>query len=114
MPTILSAHATEKSTYIVNASFFDEDDNPVIPKAGLKWTLTDSNGNTINSRKDVAITPDTSVDIVLSGDDLQIVGSDDNRLRLVTVEGIYDSAAGSDLALKGEVRFYVDNLIVIA
>ncbi len=69
MPATLTTNAVEKSTYIVTAAFTDEDGDAVTPNAGLVWTLTDMNGVVINSREDVSISPDTSVDIVLSGND---------------------------------------------
>lgn len=109
MPTTLSQYAVEKGTFVVRVSFTDETGTPVIPKSGLNWTLTNEAGDVVNSRSAVAITPGTSVNIVLSGDDLALVGvgSED---RVLTVEGTYDSSLGTDLSIKDECRFSVINL----
>jgi len=112
MPTLLTTHADEKSTYVVTAAFTDEDGNAVTPNT-LTWALTDSDGTVINDRDDESISPDTSVDIVLSGDDLQIVDSSDDGVRILTVEGTYNSDAGSGLPLKESCKFIVDNLVAV-
>lgn len=111
MPTVLTTNAIEQSTYIITASFTDEDGSDVTPKT-LTWTLTDEAGNVINSRQDVALTPNTSVEIVLSGDDLVV--STYGTKRIVTVEGTYDSDAGTDLPLRDQVRFTIDNLVAVS
>ena len=108
MPTNLSDRALEEGTYIVTATFTDEDDASVIPDS-ITWTLTDKNGTVINSREDVSVaTPATAVDIVLSGDDLAVTST--GTLRILTVEAVYDSDAGLDLPLKDEARFHVTDL----
>lgn len=107
--TTLSDRATEESTYVVTASFYDENDDPVTPTT-VTWTLTDEDGVVINSREDVSITPGTSVDIVLSGDDLTC-GNAAHAARILTVDAMYNSDLGSGLPLKGAVRLIVDGLI---
>lgn len=107
MPATLETNAIEEGTYIITASFTDEDGEAVVPDA-VAWTLTDRLGNVINDREDVVFTPATSVEIVLTGDDLAI--GTRGSLRIVTIEGTYDSDAGSGLHLKDEVRFQIDNL----
>ena len=108
MPTNLSDRACESSTYIVTATFTDEDGDSVIPDS-ITWTLTDKKGNVINSREDVEVSsPATAVDIVLSGDDLAVTST--GTLRILTVEAVYDSDAGLDLPLKDEARFHITDL----
>lgn len=109
MPTKLTTHATEKSTYIVTAAFTDEAGNPVTPNAGLTWTLTNGAGTIVNDREDVSLTPDTSVDIVLSGDDLALSDNKDEE-RCLRITGTYNSSYGTDLPINDECRFTVDNL----
>lgn len=114
MAITLSTHAVEESTYVITVSFTDEDDNAITPIT-LTWTLVDTKGTVINSREDVVIgTPSSSEDIVLSGDDLQITGSNDNRKRILAVEATYDSDAGSDLPLKQETQFIIDSLVAVS
>lgn len=111
MPATLVSKAVEESTYVITASFTDEDGNAVEPEAGLTWSLYDKYGNVINEREDVTLTPATSVDIVLSGDDLALT-SNDSGVRKLTVKGTYVSDLGT-LPLKDEVTFVVADLVGI-
>lgn len=108
MPTDLTIKAIEESTYVITASFTDEDDNPVAPNAGLKWHLTDLDRNIINNREDVAIASATTITVVLKGNDLAL--SSDIEKRIFTIEGNYDSTLGTGLPLKDEARFDVVSL----
>lgn len=109
MPTTLSTKAVEGSTFVITAAFTDEDGVTAAPSS-ITWTLTDAAGNVINSREDVAVaTPASSIDIVLSGNDLPGVNAAENELRLV-IEAVYSSDAGSDLPLVDEVAFRVASL----
>jgi uncharacterized protein YccT (UPF0319 family) len=109
---LLTTHAVEEATFIVTASFKDEDGNAATPNE-VKWTLTDQDGNVINSREDVVETPGTSVDIVLKGDDLALSAGETKGIRILTVNTKYDSALGSDLPLKASAKFIVDNLVAV-
>ena len=108
MPTELAGTAIEESTFIVTASFTDEDDAAVTPNT-VTWTLTDADGVVINSQLDGSVTPGTAVEIVLSGDDLALDAGRTSE-RVLLIEGDYDSAAGSGLPLRDECRFDVTNL----
>ena len=92
----------EKSTLVINAAFDDEEDTPVAPNE-ISWKLTDEFGSQITGALGT-ITPSTSVDIVLSGDDL-IITNTEKLTRLLYVETTYDSNLGSNLPLKDYVRF---------
>lgn len=108
----LTKRAKEKGTFPIVAAFKDEDGDPVTPNSGLTWTLTDQYGAVINDREDVAITPATSVTVVLQGDDLAL--PDPNRnIRVLTIEGDYDSSLGSELPLKDQVQFEIENLVAV-
>lgn len=109
MVETLSEVAVERSTYVVTISFYDEDDNPVVPSS-VTWTLTDEDGVVINDREDVVATPATSLEMVLSGLDLAVSGQV-TATRILTVSGVYDSDAGSDLPLRAHVRFSVEGLV---
>ena len=109
MPTNLTTRAQEESSYTITAAFTDEDGSAVTPSS-VTWTLTDTYGNVINSRSGVSVTPGTSVDITLSGDDLAISESGDFINRILTVEAVYDSSYGTDLPLKDSATFQIDNL----
>ncbi len=104
--------AKEKSTIAITASFKDEEGSAVTPKTAT-WTLTDDSGAVINSRKQVNIgSLSTSVTVVLSGDDLQILSgeaSEKNATRRFLIEATYDSSLGNDLPLKNSCVFPVLN-----
>lgn len=111
MPSQLSLHAIDKSTYIVVASFTDEQGDAVTPKS-VNWTLSDTAGNIINGRYEVSETPAASVGIVLYGEDLAHLGN--SLPRVVTVEAVYDSVTyGNDLPIKEAIEFLIDDLIVV-
>ena len=112
MTTIITTKGQEESTYIVTAAFFDDDDDAVIPNAGLTWTLTDDGGTVINSRSAVAISEAVSVDIVLTGDDLKPQATESGEYtRHVLIEGTYDSPSGTDLPIKDDCRFEIEDLV---
>jgi len=109
MSTQLSVRAVEESTYIVTATFLDEDENLVVPNT-MTWSLTDIDGTVVNSREDVSETPASVVSIVLTGDDLAVSG---DRTRVVTVSATYDSSYGSGLYLKAAALFDIENLVAV-
>lgn len=109
----LETHAVEKSTFLVTASFKDAAGDAVVPNS-VTWTLTDKEGTVINSRTGESETPAASIDIVLSGLDLAIqAGESYFGERILTVEAVYNSTEGTNLPLKAEVHFIVDNLVKI-
>jgi hypothetical protein len=111
---ILTEVAKEQGTYIVTGTFKDEDGAAVTPDS-ITWTLTDSSGTVINSRQDVSETPAASVEIVLSGDDLSILSGEtaSKVSRHVTFEAVVDTDAGSNLPVKDEAVFPLENLTAI-
>ena len=83
----------------------------------VKWSLTDDTGNVINNRDQVSETPEQSVEILLSGGDLVFHQTETGNTvkRHIVVEATYNSASyGSNLLLKEDGIFYVDNLTKIA
>ena len=111
MPTTTETDAIEKSTYIVTAAFTDSDGNAITPVT-ITWTLTDSIGNVINNREDISLTPGTSVDIVLSENDLAI--GTNGIERILMIEGTYSSAYGTNLPFKDILKFNITDLAAIS
>lgn len=111
---ILLDVAFEKSTFVVTVAF--KDDAGVAEDVTLAWwTLTDGDGNVINSRNRVSIpSPGTTEVIVLSGDDLAMQGTGDRELRILTVEATFDTQSLTDLPMKQEIRFWLRNLVGIS
>jgi hypothetical protein len=108
----LQKRALEESTYVVRIAFYDEEGDAVIPKT-LTWTLTDKVGDVVNSRSDVVVSGlDTSVSVVLSGEDLAI-STHPSVDRLILFEGTYDSGLGNDLPFKGAAWFDIEELISV-
>jgi len=110
MPSKLTSYAVEKSTFAVVCAFTDEDGSAVTPDS-VTWSLVDDSGTVVNSLQDQAETPDTSVTIVLSGDDLQLLDQDnDYETRYLEVSAVVDTDLGDDLPLKDRAEFKVINL----
>ena len=118
MPTFLddsNDRVIEGSTALFSITFTDEED-VVIQDAditALTWTLSDVDGVVINEKEDEAIvSPTNPQEILLQGDDLAITGTE-NVQRVLTIEGTYNSTNGSNLPIKDQVRFWVDNLAAV-
>jgi hypothetical protein len=112
VPT-LTEEAVERSTYVVVLTFKDEDGQPVSPTT-LTWTLTDGTGTVINERAAVAVTPASTINVVLTDEDLALLGGMDAGERYLLVEGEYTSNLGTGLALREEVKFNVRNLVKVS
>jgi len=110
MPIRATTFAVERSTFVVRASFFDEDDGEIIPDT-LKWTLQDDQEVVINSKEDVVISiPDHEVDIVLSGADLILRDQRNvSEVRRLIIMATYTSTLGAGLPLNEGVEFLVYN-----
>lgn len=112
MPSeITETKAIERSTCVITVSFTDEDGSGVTPNE-VSWTLMDLDGNIINTRESIDITPGSSVEIVLYGNDL-VVSGDVQRTakRVLLLEGTYDSDIGNDLPFRDQLVFAIDNLV---
>jgi len=111
MPAILSTAAMEQSTYLITITYKDEDGNAVTPVTST-WTLTDTDGNVINEREDVAIaSPSTADTVTLSGSDLTVIDGD--RDLIFTAEGTYTSSTVTASAFKASVKFTVQALVAV-
>ena len=109
MSVSLSTTATDKSTLVVTASFTDENGDAVIPTAAA-WSLYNRERAIVNSRDEVTISGlAASVDIVLSGDDLD--ASANGRTRYLLVEATYNSDAGTGLPVRQEAEFEITDLV---
>ena len=116
MPLKLIGKATEKSSIGVKWTFTKADGSDAIVTA-LTWTLTDIDGNVINSRQGVVVsTPQPSETVILSGNDLVLQDqSNDYELRVMTIEAMYDPENGDeDVPLKESAEFPVYNLRAIS
>ena len=105
---MITVRPNEKGTAVVTLSFTDEDGVIVTPNSA-EWQLQDRAGNVINERsfENGSFTGDT---VVLTGNDLAIIGPTDNGVRVFAIQARYDSSAGSDLHLKDEIIFRIRDL----
>jgi hypothetical protein len=115
MPVSLTDHALEQGSFLVSYTFKDLSGTDVIPKSA-SWTLTDKDGTIINDRENEDITGDdlaADIYITLQGDDL-VLADPENNLRIVTIKGVFDDPSyGEDLPYRDEIRFYIDDLMII-
>jgi hypothetical protein len=118
MPTqvILEPLSSEGSGVIL-AAFNDENGDPVTPDQA-SWSLIDKNGNIINYRKNVNISPlSTSASILLTRLDLrpditQKFGV--NQKRILRIKGSFTSSVfGPGIPINSDLEFYVENPPVI-
>ena len=114
MADIISTVAEEKGTISFYVAFTDEDGQGVTPNS-ITYTLTDADGTVINSLEDESVTPDEGVYITLSGDDLALQTGETARLvaRHLLVEAVVDTNRGSNLPIKREAHFVIENLTAV-
>ena len=99
--------AKDRSSYVVQLDFTDEEGNAVVPVSAT-WTLTDGT-NVINNQEDVVIgSLASTVYIALSGDDLAYTDGDH---RVLVVEGTYlSSLTGATLPTNAGCWFRIIDL----
>lgn len=105
--------ADEESTYVVRVNFrvlSIEGKNYSIHVRNIAWTLYDEDRRIINGRNRVPADPGTYLDVILTPEDLTLVGNYP-EVRVVSVSGNYDSLYGTDLPVLEEVRFQIENLV---
>jgi hypothetical protein len=89
----------------------------------MSWTLTDTDGNVINTKEQVAINAGalgTDVDlygnaatiVTLQGDDLGVLSTETGEIitRYVVIEAIYDDVYGNDLEVTDYLKISIENL----
>lgn len=104
--SVLTA-AVEESTAVVTVAFTDETGVAVVPTT-ITWSLRDENGSIINSRSAVSASPASSINIVLSGNDL--IYNIKQTKRFLTVYATYTSTYGTGLPLNLEYEIPITPL----
>ena len=106
----LSTRAGEEGTIIITASFTDDKGAPKAPLE-FSWSWRRINGDVINNRDAVSVTPAASVDIALSGPDLAIQESSKIVTRMFTCWGTYlsDINGGTTLPWTAECAIEIEN-----
>jgi hypothetical protein len=113
---ITTPQAIERSFYVISVTFQNEDGDEMTPKT-MAWTLTDIYGTQMNAgtgtgERDYPVSMGsmaTVMEFELQGNDLIIPESEpiDNGvvMRVLTLEGTYDSNRGSDLPFRDRIVF---------
>ena len=103
----------ERGTAVFPFSFFDENGEADSP-AYMKWSLVSDDKEIIAGLENVEVTsPAHTTEIVLSGDDLQILSSEEDQdtvARRLVIEGTYNSSDFGVLPFTEQLRFFVNNL----
>lgn len=104
---IIEEIAEEGSSFYPTIEFLNEADAAMTPTV-LHWSLTDMQGNVINSRTQVEVAaPSTSLTIALSGADLAVMGKD-IASRLITCWGTYTSDVhGAGMTFLFQAKFNI-------
>lgn len=112
MTDFISIRPAEKGTAIVTLAPVDEDGVALTvgQLTNPAWQLMKTDGTVVNDRS-FAFSPLSSLVFVLSGNDLALFGSSDNKKRVISFQAAYDSTAGSNLPLKAECVFAITPLI---
>ena len=109
MPVKIDTHAREENSYTITCQFSDEDGTTGTVET-LTWTWTDMDGNVINGRDGVSVSPTmTTETITLTPTDTTIISGQNNK-RLFLVEWTYDSDYGTGLYGKKDAIVTIDNL----
>lgn len=103
----IATKPNEESTAKITVSFTDESGASVTPSAAT-WSLLDGDGNVVNSRNAVSLTPAASISWAIYGADLAITNGDTKRV--ILIEATYDSDLGSDLPFKENIHFQIQDL----
>lgn len=99
----LNEVAVDESTYLIKVSFYDVNDQPVSPVSVL-WSLKDRDGNIINNRDNVSVSPEPEINILLTGDDIDYA---DTAFRRLHIDAVYNSDLGSNLPLRDCCNFNI-------
>lgn len=112
MTQSITVTPSEEGTAVVTITATDEDDTTLVfsDLTDPQWQLMRGSGSIVNSNT-FANSNLSSLEWVLTGDDLVIFGSSDDGERVISFQATYDSTAGNNLPLKGECSFYIDKLL---
>lgn len=106
----LNTPAIEQSTYLIDVSFTDQNGAPVTPST-VSWSLCRDDGTYVNNRNAVAITPASTVTVVLSGVDLALDAPADSQMRVLVVTAVANTTYGVALPFVSETSFQIQHVI---
>lgn len=115
MISVIVERAQEGSTYAVSIRLYERrmsvlsSNSITIIPSSASWTLLDDNGEVVNGKDSIPISPSSRMTVVLSGADLILNGDYPERRRLI-IEGTYDGAYGSNLPFRKELIFHIEDI----
>lgn len=111
---ILTTQPNEEGTAVFSVSPTDEDGNALVfaQLGNPQWQMSTTDGTVIEGCE-YSDSSMSSLEFVVSGDQLSILDSDDTGVRILTFKATYNSSSGSDLPLHAECKFKIQNLVGI-
>ena len=108
-----SIKPNEKGTAVITITPVDEDETALVfgDLTNPQWQLMDEVTEAVVNSRTFAASSMSSLEVVLTGDDLAILRSSDVGARRFSFQAQYDSDAGSDLYLTAELKFSISKLI---
>ena len=101
--------AIQGSTYVAVITFKDEAGDAMTP-VSAEWSLYDEKGEIVNSKSQVPIVVASTVNIVLSGDDIPYDPAT-SRALVLSIAAVYDGDYGNNLPLNQEFLIPVEPII---
>jgi len=109
--TIDDDKVRRKGHAIFEVTFTKEDGTTTVVPDSITWDLADVEGNIINARDGVSITPAATVDIVLEGDDLDFQAGESGEVeRVLTINSVTDMIAQDNLPMRESAHFFIEDL----
>lgn len=110
MATELSISPNERGTMLVTVGPFKDAEQTTVTPSAVSWSLRDRSGAIVNSRSNVAVTPASTIEILLAGADLAIDSTYASRGRTITIAYTYTSDLGAGLVDYVERTFTITPL----
>jgi hypothetical protein len=103
--TNITTEVMDGKAKIFALSFADDAGDAVVPDP-LTYTLQNGDGDVVDSRDGVVLTPATSVTVVLSATCNSLL-TDASRKRVMIIDWTYTSDAGSGIAAGDAAVYYI-------
>lgn len=108
---VLEVVAHELGSITMIIPFRDENGSAVTPDSAT-WSLSTPDGTIVNSRENIVLSgPTSDEEVVLSGNDLEILDGDEQETRHFTVKWTY---GGSGRTATDECKFQIQNLVGVS
>jgi hypothetical protein len=108
----------EEGTYLIQLGPVTDENDEVVTPTAFTWSLSTMAGAIVNSRSDVVVAGASTINILLTGNDLALLsgeGTNGERQvkRLLTYAATYTSDLGAGLILRGEAVFAINLMPIV-